>query len=295
MLSPFRWDNRFIACIINSPVYFNKSHLDWKKSPLSNLCSSTNGQLIEINAASTVQVNRELFCTVPKSYECDPQFVRLVPSILIQVKSSYFGQQQNVDMLSIVVPLNGQTDSSQLSQRELVEQYYSEPADSSRFYPYPEQRSKRSIFPLYQLRSVAYSEREPIREMLEKSQLPYDQIDLALDDLTKASQQAVDLLVNIVSDTREQNGDVMPFLFGEDNHVYGMIYVENSMTVRILFFPPDFPLLMKRLMNKQTQQIVEWIQTIPLEYVPPVYAFLNRSGIHLPFPCPTLPSRDQCK
>lgn len=58
-------------------------------------------------------------------------------------------------------------------------------------------------------------------------------------------------------------------------------------------FTPDFPLLEEKIEQNDINSIIQWIQTIPLEYVPSVYSYLKSCNIHIPFSCPSLPSRSQ--
>lgn len=292
MVSPFRWDHRFTAFIINSPVYYNNSHPDLKDSFLSYICGNTNGQVLEVTPASILQTCVRQFLK-PSS---DPTVIAsgtlapLFPSILVQVNSSFVGQQRR-DALSIVVPLIDSSSDLQCTHNELVDRFYASASDSPLFYCYPEQGAKRSMFPVFQLRSVMYNEKESMEKLLADCKLPFDLIKVDLNAVVESTCRALELLLQEVVNIREKNG--VPFLFGEDEKVYGMIRVPDQRSLQLLFFPPDFPVLMDFLKNNQIMKIVEWVRTIPLEYLPPIYAFLTRKNIQLPSPLPRLPPREK--
>lgn len=288
----FRWDNRFTAFIINSPVYYlsNSAHPDLKDTYLNYLCTSTNGQVIEVSPASVLQLSIRQFLVPSSDFEflARSQLAPLYPSIKIQLNPS-FAQQQRIDFLSIVVPLADASLDPAASHSQLLEQFYASPPESPLFYGYPEPRDKQSVFPVFQLRGVAFSERESMRKSLEESKLPFDSITVDPNQVIEATSRVVKLLMLAVKEMKEMKE--VPFLFGEDEHMYGMIQLVDPNSLQMLFFPPDFPLLLNLIRSNQFEKIVAWIQTIPVQYVPPIYAFLTRKNVKLPFPCPTLPPR----
>lgn len=287
----FRWDSRFTSFIINSPVYFNSnSHLDLKSTYLNYLCNSTNGQVVEVTPASVVQsiIRQFLVPSADPPTLAHESLAPLYPSIKVQVNPSFLGQQSK-DFLSIVVPLIGSAPDAQCSRSELIDRIYASAPDSPLFYCYPEQRGQQSVFPVFQLRNVVYSEKEPLEKMLADCKLPFDWIEVNSNEVIESTNQALGLLMQVVNGMKENNE--MAFLFGEDNLVYGMVSFTDKCLLKILFFPPDFPLLIDYVRNNKLAKIVEWIKMIPLEYVPPIYAFLERKKIQLPFLCPSLPPR----
>lgn len=212
----------------------------------------------------------------------------LYPSIQIQLNPS-FVQQQRIDFLAIVVPLIDTSLDPKASRSQLLDQFYASPPESPLFYCYPEQRDKQSVFPAFQLRGVAYNEKESMEKALAESKLPVDSITVDSNQVVESTSRVLDLLMRAVKEMKEKKE--VPFLFGEDEHVYGMIQLVDQHSVQMLFFPPDFPLLLSFIRGNQFEKIVAWIQTIPLQYIPPIYAFLTRKNIQLPFPCPALPPR----
>lgn len=246
--------------------------------------------MIEVSPASVLQLTIRQFL-VPSP---DPDSLArsllapLYPSIKIQLNPS-FAQQQRIDFLSIVVPLMDASLDPKAPHSLLLEQFYASPPESPLFYGYPEQREKQSVFPAFQLRGVAYNERESMEKALAESKLPVDAITIDSNQVIEATSRVLELLMRAVKEMKEKKE--VPFLFGEDEHVYGMIQLVDPHSLQMLFFPPDFPMLLNLIRNNQFEKIVAWIQTIPMQYIPPIYAFLTRKNMQLPFPCPALPPR----
>lgn len=113
------------------------------------------------------------------------------------------------------------------------------------------------------------------------------------DEIQEYSKHYLRLLSDIYQCCSSLTTNIRPYLQGEDKHTYGVILEASESLVKLLFFTPDFPLMEEKMEQKEINAIIQWIQTIPLEYVPSVFAYLKSCSIHIPFLCPSLPSRDQ--
>lgn len=83
----------------------------------------------------------------------------------------------------------------------------------------------------------------------------------------------------ILQSCGKQMEDVHAYLFGEDNHMYGVCLDMGENAFKIIFFPPDFPQFVHMMKVKDAQKIASWLQTIPLEYVHIFYSCLKRFPI----------------
>ena len=111
------------------------------------------------------------------------------------------------------------------------------------------------------------------------------------DDIPDCAKPYLHILVDVFTSCSSQPASVHPYLTGEDKHTYGVVMDANDNQIRILFFTPDLPLMIEKLEQKDSKALIQWIQTVSLEYVPSLYSYLKSSGLSFPFPCPSLPSR----
>ena len=111
------------------------------------------------------------------------------------------------------------------------------------------------------------------------------------DDIPDCAKPYLHILGDVFTSCSAQPASVHPYLTGEDKHTYGVVMDANDNQIRILFFTPDLPLMIEKLEQKDSNALIQWIQTVSLEYVPSLYSYLKSCGLALPFPCPSLPSR----
>ena len=160
--------------------------------------------MIEVSPASVLQLTIRQFL-VPSP---DPDSLArsllapLYPSIKIQLNPS-FAQQQRIDFLSIVVPLMDASLDPKAPHSLLLEQFYASPPESPLFYGYPEQREKQSVFPAFQLRGVAYNERESMEKALAESKLPVDAITVDSNQVVEATSRVLELLMRAVKEMKD--------------------------------------------------------------------------------------------
>lgn len=127
---------------------------------------------------------------------------------------------------------------------------------------------------------------------LQKASLPYSEITVRSDDVPDYAKPYLHILVDVFNSCSVQPASVHPYLTGEDKHTYGVVMDANDNQIRILFFTPDLPLMIEKLEQKDSNALIQWIQTVSLEYVPSLYSYLKSRGLVFPFPCPSLPSRE---
>lgn len=109
------------------------------------ICDATNGKLMVIDSISSgIGFNPYYFIPVTKNKVLSYSFF-LYPSVLIRLDKA--NTEEGVS--SIPLPLYSQMDSREMS--DILNTIFS---DDCPYYPYPEQKERREMFPSFHLRCV---------------------------------------------------------------------------------------------------------------------------------------------
>ena len=200
-----------------------------------------------------------------------------VPHIIVNVEGALMSSEIPQSFVSIPLPLPPPENPELIES--ILEQIFSE-GKSGAFYPFPEQGERREMFPSFYLRFT--KEQIPQKNLLvfhyfvvhfqmylEKYKLPYEKVTIA-----KTSETKVQMLLQLLQSCVMSEGK--PYLFGEDQHCYGTILDIHDEDFTVVFFPPDLPLALSFVETKNSEEILRWIQTVPLEYVHFYFSWLQK-------------------